>query len=118
LVISDVNTIDVVVFTAGSRPREDGRMEPMLRGQMRDGIPYLVDVVGFLYMAHAPEDGTLHRSMLVQPTPNAIAKDGTDRLPGPTIANPNLTELFALLNGHQTVQADQIPPQPQQTGVE
>lgn len=100
LVLSPVNTTQVVIFTVGSRDGNNGRKEPLLQGQMASKVPYFVDVVGYLYTTVSPEDpNNIDRALLVQPLPTAVAKDGTQRLPGPTIKNPNLSELYALLNG-------------------
>lgn len=100
LVLAPSNPVECVIFTVGSRPGEGGKMRPMLQGQMAVVLPYFVDVVGYLYTTQSPDDPTgISRSMLVQPMPAAVAKDGTGRLPGPAIPNPNLGQLFSLLNG-------------------
>lgn len=90
-------TVDCVVFTCGTREIE-GKKQPLLQGQIRDKLPYFLDVVGYMYPAYAP-DGTLVRQMLVNPAPNIVAKDNTNRLPGPVIGEPDLSVLFNYLNG-------------------
>lgn len=100
LVLMPSNPVRCVVFTVGSRPGQDGRERPLLQGQMKDTVPYFVDTVGYLYVASDPNTGQLTRNLLVQPSPGAVAKDGTGRLPGPVIPEPNLEALFNLLNGH------------------
>lgn len=100
LVLLPSNPTQCVVFTVGSRPGQDGRERPLLQGQMKDTVPYFVDTVGYLYVATDPSTGQTTRNLLVQPTGGAVAKDGTNRLPGPVIPEPNLSQLFALLNGH------------------
>lgn len=107
LVLAPSNPTQVVVFTVGSRD-DNGKMRPMLQGQMATTLPYYLDVVGYLYTTHIPETGHLARSMLVQPTPHAVAKDGTDRLPGPVIENPDLKDLHKLLNGHGSAAEDPV----------
>jgi hypothetical protein len=98
LTLSDVNSVTTVVATVGSR-NIDGKQVPLLQGQLRDTVPYFFDTVGYLYTDIDPTDNTVSRSLLVQPTPTAVAKDGTGRLGGPVIPNPNLGALFGLLNG-------------------
>jgi hypothetical protein len=55
-----------------------------------------MDAVGYLYVTHEA-DGRLQRNLLVQPTPTIVAKDGTGRLGGPAIAEPNITQLYERL---------------------
>jgi hypothetical protein len=99
LTMSPSNPVDCVVFTVGSKP-VDGKQRPMLQGQLSITIPYLVDIVGYLYNRTDPEDPTkIHRAMLISPTTTAVAKDGTNRLPSPAVAEPNLTTIFGMLNG-------------------
>jgi hypothetical protein len=94
------NPVTTVIATVGSR-NIDGKQVPLLQGQLRDTVPYFFDTVGYLYTSVHPEDpAQITRSLLVQPTPAAIAKDGTGRLPGPIIQDPNIGDLFQLLNGH------------------
>lgn len=95
LVMRPENPCDVVIMSVGSRD-QDGKMRPMLQGQMSDTIPFYMDAVGYMYTTHSPEG--LTRAMLVQPTPTAVAKDGTDRLGGPSIPNPNMAEIYATLS--------------------
>lgn len=94
LVIRPSNTVDVVVFTVGSKVDASGKQRPMLQGQMATKVPYFVDVVGYLYTTFSPETGEVSRSMLTVDTQTAVAKDGTDMLPGPTVPSPNLTQIF------------------------
>lgn len=92
LTLSDANTVDVVVFTVGSKVNDSGKTVPLLQGALQNTLPYYLDFVGYLYVVH--ENGTPQRNLLVQPTQTIVAKDGTGRLGGPIIPNPNLTELF------------------------
>lgn len=98
LVLVPSNPIDCVVMTCGSKTTDDGKQRPMLQGQMATAVPYYMDAVGYLYNTPSPEGGEVSRSLLVQPHPTAVAKDGTNMLGGPTVPNPNLTEIFERLN--------------------
>lgn len=96
LVLEPSNTVEMVVVTVGTKVGENGRHEPLLQGALRTTIPYFMDAVGYLYVTHEA-DGTLRRNLLVQPTPTIVAKDGTGRLGGPVIPDPNLTQLYERL---------------------
>jgi hypothetical protein len=94
------NPAAVVLFVVGSVDVE-GTRRPLLQGQLRLTVPYYLDVVGYMFMAPQP-DGSNLRSLLVQPQPGFVAKDGTGLLPGPIIPLPdgqeNLSELYELLH--------------------
>lgn len=93
------NPIDCVVFTVGSKANKAGKMKPLLQGAMGDTVAYYVDAVGYMYNTSTPEG--IQRAMLVQDSPTAIAKDGTNKLGGPSIRDPHLGVLFEQLNGHE-----------------
>ena len=113
------NPVEVIVFIVGSRTNDkSGKIEPLLQGQLRDTIPYYIDVVG--YMFKQPQaDGSLVRSLLINEQPGFIAKDGTGRLvaayPSGIVPlpdhTPNLERLHDLLrNGGQphTIEAPAV----------
>lgn len=101
LTLYPTNTLCVVVFIVGSI-EANGRWRPLLQGALKDTCPYYLDVVGYLYMAPQldPDTGqtSFVRSLLVHAQPGFVAKDGTGKLPGPVITNPNLTEMVSLLH--------------------
>lgn len=101
LVNRSTNAVDVVVITCGSR-NEDGVQRPLLQGQISSTLPYYLDVVGYMYVSHRPDGSGIDRSLLVQPSPTAVAKDGTGRELGPVINQPNITEIYNQLNGGPT----------------
>lgn len=102
LVISPHNPVEVVVFTCGSKD-DEGMKRPLLQGQLSDTLPYYLDLVGYLYVTHQPEDPEkLSRRMLIQPSPTAVAKDGTGRLDGPVLQEPNIEAIYGRLNGSKT----------------
>lgn len=96
LTLQPQNPIEVVAFTAGSRA-EEGRVKPLLQGQLRDTSAYLFDAVGYLHLG-MDSTGQTTRNLLVQPTSGIVAKDNTGRLGGPTILNPDMSELHRLAN--------------------
>lgn len=111
LVLVPSNPTDVVLMTVGSR-ETNGKMRPMLQGQMATSVPYFMDIVGYLYTTFNVEDQTVSRSLLVQPTNIAVAKDGTDRLTGigTSIPNPSIYEIFSLLNSFEQSAPVETPP--------
>jgi len=96
LLTYDEAHLDLVVIITGSIADGTGRQRPLLQGQLKNTLPYFVDVVGYLF-TQPVEGGGYQRALQVAPTPWAVAKDGTDRLGGPTIAAPDLTTLYGQL---------------------
>ena len=113
LVLVETNPLCVVTFVVGTAER-DGARRPLLQGQLRSTIPYIVDLVG--YMFTAPPTATVpvtddavavssvptayaeDRWLLTRPQPGFIAKEGMGgRVAGPLIRDPNLTQIFEAL---------------------
>ena len=115
LTLIPANTVTSVIFITGSR-HNDGCWEPMLQGQMKDLVPYYMDVVGYLHKQPIQQaDGTIgfQRALLIDKQPGFIAKDNTDKLVkhyGPVIPLPDdgqqyITELMSLLETNTGVPA-------------
>lgn len=111
------NKVQVVVFIVGTK-NIDGTLHPLLQGQLRDTVPYYIDVVGYYFkQAVVDEVGTTShtRALLIDQQPGFIAKDNTDRLitaypggiiyPHPGEKGVNLSNLFALLDVNQAAPA-------------
>jgi hypothetical protein len=87
--------LDVVVIVTGSVPDDRGVARPLLQGQLKNTVPYFVDVVAWYSIQPNPEDPMqMLRVLNVGPTAWAVAKDGTGKLGGPMIYDPNLTTLY------------------------
>lgn len=101
LVLIPGNSLKVVLFVVGSK-NYDGKFQPLMQGQIRDTIAYLLDVVGYMYIPPqaegVPEDA--ERALLIKKLPGYTAKDNTNLLPGPVIYNPNITQLMTYLEQH------------------
>lgn len=100
IVLVEGNTLDVVVFIVGTA-NVDGVQRPLLQGQLKNTVPYYIDTIGYLYKqpVTAPDGTTAFtRSLLVESQPGFVAGDGTGRLRGPIIQNPNFSELYKLLD--------------------
>jgi hypothetical protein len=93
LVRSPSNTVECVVFVAGEEPDDSGKKRPLLQGALRKHLAYLVDVCGYMYVTH-DQQGTMSRNLLIQPTATIVAGDGTGKLTGPVISEPDLTRLY------------------------
>lgn len=100
LVAIEAVPTDVAVIITGSKD-VDGKMRPLLQGQLASTLPYFVDVVGYYQVGWNAQTEQYERQLLVQPTPQAVAKDGTGRIAGPSgvVSNPNLTNVYSLLGG-------------------
>lgn len=75
-------TVQVVIFVVGSRNVE-GKMKPLLQGQLQDTVPFYIDVVGYLYKqpVTSPEGLVSYtRQLLIDQQPGFVAKDNTGYL--------------------------------------
>lgn len=96
LTLVNNNSVCVVIFIVGTQ-NVDGVQRPLLQGALRNTVPYYVDCTGYMFKQpiSQPDGSTVFvRSMLVEAQPGFVAGDGTGRLPGPVIQNPNMTNLY------------------------
>ena len=95
LIVVDAVVTDGAVLITGSKD-VDGKMRPLLQGQLASTLPYYVDVVGYYFVGWNAQSEQYERQLLVQPTPQAVAKDGTGRLGNPAglVQSPNLTTMY------------------------
>jgi len=117
LVIKPENPTRCVVFTTGSREDKSGKWRPMLQGAMARSLPYAVDTVGYLYTSYTPEQG-VQRNMLVASLPMAVAKDGTNEIPGPVVQAPNIGQLFGQLRHSEVGEAQPVASDTSHTAAE
>lgn len=95
LVNYDAAHVDMVCIVTGSVPDERGKARPLLQGQLKNTLPYFVDVCGWLTVQPRQEDSSkVDRVLWVGPTPNAVTKFGLGAIDSPYFFNPNLTEIF------------------------
>lgn len=100
LTIIENNSIAVVVLIVGTQ-LIDGVQRPLLQGALRNTVPYYVDCTGYMFKnpTTTPDGQTSYtRSLLVESQPGFVAGDGTDRLPGPIIPNPNISDIYTQLS--------------------
>lgn len=92
LTLIESNPVECVVFIVGSTMDDNGKQRPLLQGQLKNTVPYYLDVVGYQYTQIDPATGALSRHLLVEPQPGFVAKDGTGVLaaayPGGVIPIP------------------------------
>lgn len=94
LVTIDAAHVDVAIIITGSIMDDRNVQRPLLQGQLKNTLPYFVDVVGYLFVAPTEDGMGMKRVLQVAPSPYAVAKDGTGKLGGPQIEEPNLTTLY------------------------
>lgn len=94
------NQLSCVVIISGTQVNANtGRIEPYFKGQFRNKIPYIPDVMGYLHIAMG-EDGT-ERRLGIDPDGVAQSKSRKSILPktyGKYITEPNLTDIMRLIN--------------------
>lgn len=88
--------IDAALIITGSVPDERGKARPLLQGQLKNTLPYYVDVVGWLHVDPDPTNPMqLVRQLTVGPSPWAVTKYGLGPTPNPAdIREPDLTKLY------------------------
>lgn len=91
----DASHVDYVCIVTGSVPDERGKARPLLQGQLKNTLPYYVDVCGWLTVQPKQEDSSqVDRVLWVGPTPNAVTKYGLGPTASPYFFNPTLSEVF------------------------
>jgi hypothetical protein len=90
------------MFAAATQQR-DNRVIPMMTGSIRDVVPYMTDIIGYMY-TEIPEDSPLRRRLLINPAPPFEAGDRTDVLTqyyGPVIDSPDVSQMLAIIDQQQ-----------------
>ncbi len=100
LTIVEANPVEVVVFIVGSTIDDTGKTRPLLQGQLKNTVPYYLDVVGYQYTEVDVVSGALSRKLLTQPTPGFVAKDGTGVLPA-IMDIPDSRQVDPTTGGHR-----------------
>ena len=97
-----VKTLQASVFLSGTKMYDGGKYRPFLMGQLRDYLPYMVDVTGYMY-TEVDEKGNFVRRLLIHDHPQFVAGDRTDVLGqhyGSVINNPVLADMLSVLNAN------------------
>lgn len=98
LTLHPVNPLSVSMFIAETR-ETNGKWRPYMQGQIGTQLPYMVDVLGYLYAADVPDphDPTvLHkeRQLLVAPHPAFEAGERVQGRLGDVVRQPNVEQML------------------------
>lgn len=95
--------IDCLVLTALTHMK-DGKLRPLVKGQLALTLPGFPDVIGYLYTAEDAE-GKLVRKLAIQPVwSHLLAGDRTDILTqtyGPIVTKPHLGKMIEAMNASE-----------------
>lgn len=101
LTLHPTNPISVAMFIAETRATgKDGKFRPYMQGAMGTTLPYLMDVIGYLYLQDVPDMNdplVVHkvRSLLVTPHPMFEAGERVQGRLGSVVYNPNVEQMLA-----------------------
>lgn len=101
---SEGQPLQVVLVLSGTEDTPGGRKVPFLQGSLAKSVSYPFDVVGYLYGTGGGGPPTLR----IGPLDGFECGDGTNLLTqhyGPSITNPNLTDMMAVLNEEEMASA-------------
>lgn len=113
LIIHPTNPLEAVVLVAMTRADQKGKQVPLVQGQLKDTLPYYLDVTGYFYTEANPETGVLERKLLVSPQAMFEAGDRTGRL-DPIVQDPNIEVMLNKIFGESHVTTPKQTTQPQQ----
>jgi hypothetical protein len=99
LTLHPTNPVQVVVFIAETRQRQDGKWIPYMQGQISIMLPYWVDICGYLFVqelvdANNMPSGQHIRRLLISPNPQYEAGERVQGRLGGIVDNPNVTEML------------------------
>ena len=93
------NPLDAVVVIAMTHQRNgDGPFVPFVQGQLREFLPYLFDVLGYLAPVQT-ESGAYVRRLFIGPSPEYASGERVGGRLGEHIDNPNVTDMLAMIRG-------------------
>ena len=116
LTLHPVNPVQVAIFIAETRQRQDGKWVPYMQGQISIALPYWMDIVGYLFVqeildSNGQSSGQQVRRLLISPNPQFEAGERVQGRLGTVVEQPNVTSMLL------TVYPQLQQPQPQQEGV-
>lgn len=103
LTLVTTNAVKCVVFIAETRESKNGKWRPYMQGQIEVGLPYWMDVVGYLYVesgidANGQANGQLIRKLLVSPhDPQFEAGERVQGRLGTIVDSPNVTTIMSTI---------------------
>lgn len=102
LTISPASPVETVLFIAASAVR-DGKFRPYVQGSLATTMPYLTDIVGYMF-SQGDQEGNATRKLLVSPhiDPTFLVGDRTGRLPA-VVEQPNIAVMLDIIYGEEEV---------------
>lgn len=102
------NPLSAVVLICETKQDNSGKWRPYVQGQLSTSLPYIPDVIGYLYRDNIPNelaDGAITQvnRLLISPHPQFEAGERVQGRLGTVITQPNVADMLRLLNQ---------PPQP------
>lgn len=118
LVLMPNTPLQVVTFIAETSLR-DGKWRPHMQGQIRDALPYFMDIVGYLYREPEPVLGpngqptgetkkTMKMLISQDLVPNIEAGERVQGRLGDIITNPNITQMLTDIFGEHVTKEKSI----------
>lgn len=93
--------VRVVTFIAETRQENNGKWKPYVQGQLAVALPYLMDIVGYLYTEVVPhptdptQPGATIRRLLISPHPQFEAGERVQGRLGMVVDEPNIEKMLA-----------------------
>jgi hypothetical protein len=116
LTLHPTNPFSVAMFIAETREDNKGKYKPYLQGAMAVTLPYLMDVIGYLYVQDVPnqydptQPGTQVRALLVSPHPLYDAGERVQGRLGQVVYEPNVETMLAQVYAQPTNQQPAAAP--------
>lgn len=118
LVLMPNTTLQVVTFIAETAKRDD-KWRPTMQGQIRDSLPYFMDVVGYLYRDPVPvlngngqptgEVNKIMKMLISQDlVPSIEAGERVQGLLGDVITEPNISKMLTDIFGEHVIKEPQV----------
>ena len=97
--------LQAVVLTCMTTNRDD-KWRPYVQGQLAVTMPYLRDVIGYMFVQEIPgadptQPGTKVRRLLVTPHPQFEAGERVQGKLGDIVENPNMTDMLDMVFGRE-----------------
>lgn len=74
------NSTQVVIITAGAEKDDKGKLQPLVQGSLGKYLPYIVDVVGYVWSENAASGKDEDDRITVTPSDDIVARDLTRTL--------------------------------------
>lgn len=87
------NPIDTVIVIAMAREGNNGKLRPLVQGQLSEFLPYMFDVVACLDLA-TTEDKQVVRRLYVDPHPNYVTGQRVAGALGPWVDNASIEDMI------------------------